>query len=145
MKTLLDTNILVHAHNQASPHQDKGGEILREALDGQLEACITSQILYEFFSVVTNTQRVLRPLTTEQASSICQDLWISGALEIIEPQITTPSLVFELVRKHGISGPELFDCTLAAAAKDNDVKMLLTENVRDFEKYEFLTIKNPFE
>ncbi|MBS3795385.1 MAG: PIN domain-containing protein [Candidatus Thorarchaeota archaeon] len=145
MKTLLDTNIFVHAHNQASLHQEKAGGILREALNGHLEACITSQILYEFFSVVTNVRRVHRPLTADRAANICQDLLISGAIEIIEPQITTPSLVFELVRKHGITGTELFDCVLAATAKENNVKMLLTENVRDFEKYEFLTIRNPFE
>ncbi|MFO7837582.1 MAG: PIN domain-containing protein [Candidatus Thorarchaeota archaeon] len=144
MKTLLDTNIFVHAHNHASPHQEKAAGVLHEALDGQLEVCITSQILYEFFSVVTNIRRVHHPLTTDQAANICQDLWISGAIEIIEPQITTSSLVFELVRKHGISGAELFDCVLAAIAKENHVKILLTENVRDFEKYEFLTIRNPF-
>lgn len=140
MKTLVDTNILVPAYNQASPHQEKAGGVLHEALDGQLEACITSQILYEFFSVVTNVRRVHRPLTTDQAANICQDLWISGAIEIIGPQITTLSLVFELVKNDGISGPELFDCALAAVAKENDIKILLAENVRDFEKYEFLRI-----
>lgn len=145
MKTLLDTNIFVHTHNQTSPHQEKAGEIVREAFNGQLEACITSQILYEFFLVVTSVRRVRRPLTADRAANTCQDLLISGAIEIIEPQITTPSLVFELVRKHGITGAELFDCVLAATAKDNHVEMLHTENVSGFEKYEFLAIANPFE
>jgi predicted nucleic acid-binding protein len=53
MKILLDTNILVHAHNRASQFHRKAADIIKKALQGEIEAYITPQILYEFFAVVT--------------------------------------------------------------------------------------------
>jgi hypothetical protein len=38
----------------------------------------------------------------------------------------------------------LFHCVLAVTAKENDVKSILTENVADFEHYNFVTVTNPF-
>jgi predicted nucleic acid-binding protein len=58
MKILLDTNILVHAYNKSSPHQSKAGGIIRRAMRGEIEACLTAQVLFEFFAVVTNAKRV---------------------------------------------------------------------------------------
>jgi predicted nucleic acid-binding protein len=58
MKTLLDTNILVHAYNKSSPHQKKASEIIRKAMQGEIEACLSPQVLYEFFAVVTSANEL---------------------------------------------------------------------------------------
>jgi predicted nucleic acid-binding protein len=41
MKILLDTNILVHAYNKSSPNQDKAGKIIKKAMQGETEACLS--------------------------------------------------------------------------------------------------------
>jgi predicted nucleic acid-binding protein len=54
MKILLDTNIIVHAYNKSSPHQQEAANIIKKALQGKTEACLTPQVLYELFAVITN-------------------------------------------------------------------------------------------
>ncbi len=58
MKILLDTNILVHAYNKSSPNQIEAAGIIRKAMQGEIEACLTPQVLYELFAVVTDPKRV---------------------------------------------------------------------------------------
>ncbi|MFQ6074813.1 MAG: type II toxin-antitoxin system VapC family toxin [Candidatus Bathyarchaeia archaeon] len=74
MKILLDTNILVHSHNKASPHQKRASVVIRKAMQGEIEAYIAPQILYEFLAVVTDPKRVEHPLSSDEAVDICLDL-----------------------------------------------------------------------
>ncbi|GAI45447.1 unnamed protein product, partial [marine sediment metagenome] len=48
-----------------------------------------------------------------------------------------------LVEEHGIKGAGVFDCVLATTAKENDVEAIYTQNVGDFERFDFLTVENP--
>jgi len=47
---------------------------LEGLLQGEIEACITPQILHEFFAVVTNQKKVEYPLSCDEAFDICLDL-----------------------------------------------------------------------
>ena len=51
--------------------------------------------------------------------------------------------VFKLVRRLNLSGGKVFDCVLAVTAKENGVEEIYTENVGDFEFYDFLKVSNP--
>jgi len=42
-----------------------------------------------------------------------------------------------------LSGGKVFDCVLAVTAKENGVEKIYTENVEDFEFYDFLKVSNP--
>ena len=143
MKILLDTNILVHSFNKASPHQKRASDVIEKALHREIEAYISPQTLYEFFAVVTNPRRVERPLSPEEAANICLDLWESREIEKANPKLTAPREVFEMVEESKLSGSRVFDCLLAITAKQNGVEMIYTENVDDFEGYSFLKTSNP--
>ncbi len=143
MKTLLDTNILVHAHNQSSPNQNTASDILRDAINSRLDAYITPQILYEFFSVITNSRRVDKPLDSNEALGICKDLWVSPAIKAIEPQSSTTLAVFDLARNHGIAGARIFDYAIAVTAKEHGIERIFTENTKDFAAFGFLKVVNP--
>jgi predicted nucleic acid-binding protein len=75
MKILLDTNILVHAYNQASPHKKVASSIIKRAMAGAIQACIAQQVLFQFFAVITNAKRVEFPLPPDKAAELCLDLW----------------------------------------------------------------------
>ncbi len=90
MKILLDTNILVHAYNKSSPHQHKAADILRKAMGGEVEACLTPQVLYELFAVVTNAKRAEKPLSTHKAADLCIDLWECNEIEKLNPSGVVP-------------------------------------------------------
>jgi len=143
MKILLDTNILVHAYNRASQLHGKAADIIRKALRREIKACITPQILYEFFAVVTNPKRVEYPLPVNEAADICLDLWECREIEKVNPTVTTPLKVFKLIKQLNLSGGGIFDCVLAVTAKENGIKEIYTENLEDFKFYNFLKASNP--
>src|SRR3989304_2733294 len=96
MKILLDTNILVHAYNKSSPHQSKASKIVKKALQGEIDAFVSSQVLYEFFAIVTNPKRVEHPMPSEEAADLCTELWACHEIEKINP---TPTATMEVWKR----------------------------------------------
>jgi len=143
MKILLDTNILVHAYNKASPHQKKASGVIKKALRGEIQAYLTVQVLYEFFAIVTNPKRVEYPMTSEEAADLCRDLWECREIEKVNPTVLAPHEIFKLVKELKLSRGEIFDCVLAVTAKENKISVIYTENVGDFRSYNFLKTVNP--
>ncbi len=144
MRILLDTNILVHAYNKASPHQKVASSILEKAIAGEIEACIAQQVLFEFFAVITNAKRVESPLPPDKAAELCLDLWECDEIGKIAASELVPREVFSIVKSKRLSGSSVFDCILAVSAKVNKIDVIYTENVRDFKTYEFIKVQNPF-
>jgi predicted nucleic acid-binding protein len=144
MKILLDTNILVHAYNQASPCQKVASHIIERAIEGKIHACITQQVLFEFFAVITSAKRVELPLSPDKAAELCLDLWECDEIEKIDASELVPREVFNLVKSKRLSGSNIFDCILAVYAKVNKIDVIYTENVKDFNKYGFFKVQNPF-
>ena len=144
MKILLDTNILVHAYNKSSPHQEQASKIIRKAMKGEEEVCLSPQVLYEFFAVVTSAKRVERPISPPEAANLCIDLWECNEIEKLNPSGIVPIEVFKLAKELNLSKAEIFDCVLAVTAKENDIENIFTENVADFKPYKFVKAVNPF-
>jgi len=143
MRIILDTNILVYTHNRSSPKQEKASSILRKILKKELEAVITPQILYEFYSVITNSKQVEHPLPPREAIDICIDLLEAQEIEKIMPSLITTKTAFKLAKELGLKGSQIFDCVLAVTANENGVETIYTENTKDFERYDFLIVENP--
>jgi predicted nucleic acid-binding protein len=145
MKILLDTNILVHAYNKSSPNQKVASDIIKKAMQGKIEACLTPQVLYELFAVITNSKRVEKPLSTCEAADLCIDLWECNEIEKINSSKVAPMEVFNLTKKLNLTRAKIFDCALAVAAKENGVGTIYTENVDDFKGYAAVKALNPFQ
>lgn len=112
-------------------------------MKGGLDAVITPQILYEFYSVVTNPRRIDPPISHALAADICRMMQESPELVKIHPSSSVPSEVFKLVEEHGVTGVGVFDCVLAVTARENGVEAIYTRNVDDFEMFGFLVVENP--
>jgi hypothetical protein len=65
-------------------------------------------------------------------------------IEKIPVSELVPREVFNLVKSKRLSGSSTFDCILAVSAKENNIDVIYTENVRDFNKYGFIKVQNPF-
>jgi len=144
MKILLDTNILVHAYNKSSPNQKQASKIIRQAIKGEIDAYLTSQILYEFFAVVTDNRRVESPMGLDEAADLCLDLWGCREIEKLNSTPLTPNEVFKQAKEQKLTKSRIFDCIIAVTAKENKIDVIYTENVSDFEKYGFIKVLNPF-
>ncbi|MCJ7560890.1 type II toxin-antitoxin system VapC family toxin [Candidatus Bathyarchaeota archaeon] len=143
MKTLLDTNILVHAYNKSSPHQRKASKIVKKALQGKIDAYVSSQVLYEFYAIVTNPKRVEHPMPSDEAAELCTELWECHEIEKMNPTPLAPKEVFNLAKEMKLSKGRIFDCVLAITAKENKIEAIYTENVDDFKNYRFVKAVNP--
>jgi predicted nucleic acid-binding protein len=110
---------------------------------GEIEACLTAQVLFEFFAVVTNAKRVQYPMLPNEAADICIDFWQCNEIEKISPSSVVPLEVFEHAKRLKLSKSEVFDCILAVTAKENAVGVIYTENIADFKHYGFIKTLNP--
>ena len=139
----MDTNILVHAFNRSSPYQVKAADTLRRGLTNEFEAFIAPQIIFEFYAVITDPRRVEKPLAPEEAAGTSMDLLESKELQKIGTSPLAAREILELAKKHSLKGGDIFDCVLAVNARDNEIDMIYTQNVRDFNPYSFLRAVNP--
>jgi predicted nucleic acid-binding protein len=63
----VDANVLVYALYQDAPQYRASRAFLQRANDGEVTLCFTSQVLAEFFSIVTSANRVSSPKTSAEA------------------------------------------------------------------------------
>ncbi len=104
---------------------------------------LASQVIYEFFAVITNPKRVECPLDLDDAADLCLDLWECREIEKVTPTSLTPIEVFKLVKELKLAKSKIFDCIIAVTSKENEIETIYTENISDFENYSFLKAINP--
>ncbi|MGI0078658.1 MAG: PIN domain-containing protein [Nitrososphaerales archaeon] len=144
-KILLDTNLLVFAHNRGSPHYAKASRILVASLQDALRLYISTQSVLEFFSVMTNPRKIKPTPSSQDVTRICSDLLLTRKIRKIFPQTATGEAI-EIAEKKSLRGPQIFDCLLAVTAKQNQIDRIWTENLSDFKYFEELVaVENPLE
>lgn len=141
---LIDTNIIVFAHNADSPHQQKANQLIEDVLNLKFEACISHQNLLEFFSIVTNSRRVEKPLSSQEAFFLIETYLSSSRIIKIYPSIKTFSHTISLSQKLSLAKAEIFDCYLVATMLENNVFTIYTENTAHFKCYKNIKVINPF-
>jgi predicted nucleic acid-binding protein len=141
---LFDSNLLVHAHLRASPYHGIARALRDRAAAGELHACLTPQVLCEFYAVVTNGKLVDPPLTPTQATGEVLAYWTKSRFQHILPTETTMARLFALQEHHVVSQQRIFDAWLVATMLDHGVRTIYTQNVKDFAVYPELHVINPF-
>lgn len=144
MSILFDTNILIHAANAASPLHVQAKRLRHQAVEGLIDACLTPQVLWEFYTVMTNPSRVTHPLTPHEAIQEVQAYLNADRLTIIMPQRTTVQRTAELLRRAGVTGRRVFDVYLAATMLEHNVRVIYTQNTKDFTAFREIQAINPF-
>jgi len=139
----VDANILVYAVYRDTPQHAASRAWLELAARGELKVCLTSQVLAEFFAIVTNPTGVSDPRTTDEAvTAIEAVLAIPGAtLLAVSPQV--PSLWLEMLRHRPVRGGSVFDLQLVATLAANGVERICKFNRADFEGFPGLEIVTP--
>jgi len=140
---LLDANILVHAAGARSPRHAKARELRDQAASGEFEACLTPQVLTEFYAVVTDARRFQPALTPTEAQREVRN-YLASRLKLILPKETTTARMLNLLGSKNVRSGRIFDLFLAATMLDNGVRRIYTENVNDFEGISGIDTVNPF-
>lgn len=138
----IDSNILVYAMREDSPHHARANLLVRELAQGELPWAIPAHCLVEFTGIITHP-RLYKPPTP-----------LDDALEQIRYWRACPSLrvlsenplfwhYFSLIAKAAnVRGPEIHDVRIAALCLANGVTELWSAD-RDFKAFPELTVRNP--
>jgi predicted nucleic acid-binding protein len=137
---LIDSNILIHSLNLNSPKNRVAQDFLSSS-DKQL--FFTHQNILETIRVLTHHKNPT-PFHPEKAVQAIDTLVGSKNILVLTPTRDTHILAFGLIAKYQITGLEIFDAYLVATALSYNVTTIATENTKHFEKYEEVTVFNPF-
>lgn len=128
---LVDTNILVYAHNQDSLFHSQALHLIHLVLAGEIKGILTEQNLLEFYAIITDPRRVTNPLATTEALKLINN-YLNSPFEIILPTKDSMEIILSLCKQKKICGSQIFDAFLVATMLSNQVKTIITLNVKDF-------------
>jgi predicted nucleic acid-binding protein len=105
---------------------------------------VTSQILCEFYSVITNPRRVAAASTSAQALKIILGLLALPGLHVLAaPAHAVMNLLMELLQRRPITGSAVFDLQIAATMLANNIQRIYTFNDCDFMRFPELEVVRP--
>ncbi len=143
MSFVIDTNILLHAANGASPLHSKAAGFLRDVLDSSQVCCFTWGILYEFLRVSTHSRVFPHPLSAAKACG-----YLVPIIEREETSILVPTGRHWEMLKNTVAGVphpsgNLFhDITTAVLMREHGIRDIITADT-DFLQFAFLKVTNP--
>ena len=140
----IDSNILIYAHNKSAKyHKAAQSLIIRFKEKGKIAICDFS--LIEFFQITTDRRKLRETYTENEAARIIDSLKSHSNVVILKLDEKILNEAFNSVERYGVIGYDIYDHIIAHTCKNNGIKNFYTANTKDFEKYEFLNVINPFE
>lgn len=136
---IIDSNILVFSIDKLSIKHKTAQKFLQENF-GSLE--IAHQNIFETLRVITYP-KLPNPMKIRDAVSAIER--ILGVCTIVSPSWKTHIIALELIKKYRLSSDMVFDAYLTATAISNNIRIIATDNVRDFTKFKEIKVINPFD
>jgi predicted nucleic acid-binding protein len=138
---IIDANVLVYAMDADAPQHAASRALLDAGRDSSATLYVTSQILCEFYSIVTNARRVPKPRSADDAIRA-----ISGLLAFLHV-LPIPSRTVEgwmdLLRRRPVTGGDVFDLQIVATMQANGIRRIYTFNADDLEVFSELAVVIP--
>ena len=138
---IVDANVLVYAMDADAPQHAASRALLQAARDPSTTLYVTSQVLCEFYSIVTNARCVPKPRSPADAIDAISDLL--AFLHVLPIPARTVGGWLDLLRRRPVTGGDVFDLQLVATMLANDVPRIYTFNAQDFEPFSELAVVTP--
>ena len=139
----VDANGLVYALYRDTPQHVASRAFLERARRGELTLCLTSQVLAEFFSIVTSVKRVSDPRTAEEATAAIEAMLAIPGVAMLPVPSDVTSRWLDMLGQHPVRGGAIFDLQLIATVAANGVERICTFNREDFGGFPGLQILTP--
>lgn len=137
---VVDTNVLIYAHREETPHHKESLDWLRYLSEGTQPWGIPVFCIGEFVRVVTHPRVFDPPTTLSQALKALDQLIASPTLRVLAPGERYVPHFVECVRQADARGNLAFDAQIAAVCREHGASSLLTLD-RDFARFPgFVTI-----
>jgi predicted nucleic acid-binding protein len=140
---LVDANVLAYASNADDPKYAVSRALIEEARTPNSTLYITPQIICEFYSVITNPRRVAVPSSPAVALQVISALLQLPGVSVLPVNARALTMLIELLSRHPVTGPEIFDLQIVATMKANNIRRIYTFNTTDFEIFPELTVIVP--
>jgi uncharacterized protein len=138
---IVDANVLVYAMDADAPQHVASRALLDAARDSSTTLYVTSQILCEFYSIVTNSRRVPKPRTPDDALTAVSGLL--AFLHVLPIPARTVEGWMDLLHRHPVTGGAVFDLQIVATMQANGIQRIYTFNTDDFEVFPELAVLTP--
>jgi predicted nucleic acid-binding protein len=128
---VLDANVLAYAVDT-----DAAG-------DPSTTLYVTSRILCEFYSLITNPRRVRVVSSSAKALSIISAMLPLPGLYVLPSPARAVAGWMQLLQRRPVTGGDVFDLQIVATMQANGIQRIYTFNTRDFEVLPELAVLTP--
>lgn len=140
---LLDANILVYAVNENSRFHPAARSLRAKALTGEIPVCITPQVLAEFYAISTDSRRVEKPLTVDEAVVEVHNYIQADHIRKVFFTEESSSSMIALLKAYEVTRQAVFDLQLVAVMLSNGVRRIYTYNAADFSQFREIEVLSP--
>jgi len=147
MKTLadvpavVDTNILVYSLDTNARQHDRAKALCDAAAAGKFPGFITTQVVLEYISIVTNPKRVAVPVSCVQAWEDVKEFMT--AFSVLPLRVEDIERVASLSQELNLAGPKLFDLGIAVSALGAGINTVYTYDTSVFGRIPGLHVVEP--
>jgi len=104
---------------------------------------VTSQILCEFYSLITNPRRVRVVSSSAEALSIISAILALPGLFVLPTPARAVAGWMQLLKRRPVTGGDVFDLQIVATMEANGVQRIYTFNTDDFRAFPELAVLTP--
>jgi hypothetical protein len=140
----VDVNVLLYASTAGSPFHARATEFLEECRSGSDLFCLAWPTLMAYLRMVTHPAIVSPPLPPREAEANVGSLVHLSNVRLLTEQEGFWDLYCQSTLDIVARGKLVPDVHLATLLRQHGVKLLYS-NDRDFRKFDFLDVRNPFD
>jgi toxin-antitoxin system PIN domain toxin len=139
----VDANVLVYAMDEEAPQHAASRALVDAARVSSVTLYVTSQILCEFYSVVTNPRRVTAAHSPSDALQVISTLLAFPGIRVLPAPASAVRGWMNLLQRQPVKGADVFDLQLVAIMLANDIKRIYTFNTADFDVFPEFAVAVP--
>lgn len=143
MIVALDTNILVYAHREGTPHHQAARLLVARYAEGDAPWALTWSCVYEFLRVVTHRKVFHPPTAAAVAWEDIANVLQSPSLMLLTETERHRFILDDLLKQADVQGNLWHDAHIAALLLEHGIREILTTDA-DFRRFPGLTVTNPF-
>ena len=121
---VLDANVLAYAVNADAPQHKASRTLLDAASDPAVTLYVTSQILSEFYSLITSPRRVAVVSSSAAALSMISAMLALPRLYLLPTPVRSLAGWMQLLQRHPVTGGEVFDLQIVATMQANGIQRI---------------------
>lgn len=144
MSFAIDVNILLYASDQGSEFNSRAVRFLKSCVRGSEAFCLGWPTLMSYLRIATHPAVFAQPLTPAAAVSNITALLATPHVRVLSEDEGFWDHYQDVTRGVPTRGNHVPDAHLAALLRQHGVRTLYTLD-RDFRKFDFLEVRDPFE